>query len=53
MQDKETSPKNTHGGKRPGSGRKRGEPTVIIRVPKVLVNRIDRMVSDWKKIKKR
>ncbi len=35
-----------HGGKRKGSGRKKGEPTKVIRVPESMVSKIKAMIKE-------
>jgi hypothetical protein len=37
--------KNTHGGKRPGAGRPKKEPTTVIRVPVSLVQAIKELIK--------
>ena len=44
--------KNKHGGKRPNSGRKKKEPTKVIRVLVALVPAIDKLTEDYKLSKK-
>jgi hypothetical protein len=44
--------KNTHGGKRPNSGRKKKDPTVVKRVLVALVPAIDKLTEEYKLSKK-
>jgi len=41
--------KKQHGGKRKGSGRKKGEPTKLKRIPVSLVKQVDRIVREHRK----
>jgi hypothetical protein len=41
--------KPTHGGARKGSGRKKKEPTVVMRVPKSLVPKVEKMIDNHRK----
>jgi hypothetical protein len=43
-----TKKKNTHGGKRKGAGRKRKEPTKVIRVPLSELNKVKELISKSK-----
>jgi len=44
FQSPEGMKEKTHGGKRKGSGRKKKEPTVVMRVPKSLVPAVKKLI---------
>ena len=46
LQMKKTKP--THGGKRKGSGRKPKEPTVVMRIPVSLVEKVKALIEKYK-----
>ena len=41
-------PKNSHGGKRKGAGRKKKEPSIVMRVPESLVSLVQEMIEQHK-----
>jgi hypothetical protein len=41
--------KRKHGGARKGSGRKKKEPTVVMRVPKSLVSKVEKMIENHRR----
>lgn len=40
--------KSNHGGKRIGAGRKRGEPSTVVRVPNSILSEVRLLVSNYK-----
>ncbi|TBT60321.1 hypothetical protein D5E74_25620, partial [Vibrio parahaemolyticus] len=41
-------PKSSHGGKRKGAGRKKKEPSIVMRVPESLVSLVQEMIEQHK-----
>lgn len=41
-------PKNNHGGKRKGSGRKKGPPTIVKRIPKSIESEVEQLITRTK-----